>query len=328
MQSTSPHAAVFMYHRFGEGKYPSTNIRIDQFEEQLRFIEENEFKVVPLEAIIHALDNGTILPDKAIAITIDDAYQSVYDVAYPRLQSRGYPFTVFICPGDIDRGVKAYMDWPQIREMHDNGVTFANHSLNHDYLVRKKDGETALVWAERIRWDLEEAQKRLIEELDEAPPFFAYPYGEYNLELMAIVKELGFTAFGQHSGVVGPLADREALPRFPVAEAFADMSAFKVKALALPMPVVQQDPVDPQTVERRPGLTLILKPVDMELDQLRCFYNGQPVTVAWKEAGRKFTIQAPEDLPAGRSRYNCTAPSTENSRYYWFSHQWIRPAQP
>lgn len=317
-----------MYHRFGEDTYPSTNIRIDQFEEQLLFIEENDFKVVPLETIVDALNNGTALPDKTIAITIDDAYQSVYDVAYPRLQSRGFPFTVFICPGDVDRGLKAYMGWPQIREMHENGVTFANHSLNHDYLVRKKDGESSLAWAQRIKWDLGEAQKRLIEELGEAPSIFAYPYGEYNLELMAIVKELGFTAFGQHSGAIGSLSKRRALPRFPVAEAFADMSAFKVKALSLPMPVVHQEPLDSQTVENRPALTITLKPDGMDLDNLRCYYNGHPMTVEWREPGRQFTIRVTKDLPPGRSRYNCTAPNAENARYHWFSHQWIRSSSP
>lgn len=36
-QSNSTTAVVFMYHRFGEDSFPSTNIRVEQFEEQLEF---------------------------------------------------------------------------------------------------------------------------------------------------------------------------------------------------------------------------------------------------------------------------------------------------
>jgi len=31
-----------------------------------------------------------------------------------------------------------------------------------------------------------------------------------------------------------------------------------------------------------------------------------------------------EPLGVGRSRYNCTMPSKENGRYYWFSKLWLR----
>ena len=41
-------AVIFMYHRFGESRYPSTNITLAQFEEQLAFFEKNHFSVLPL----------------------------------------------------------------------------------------------------------------------------------------------------------------------------------------------------------------------------------------------------------------------------------------
>lgn len=217
------------------------------------------------------------------------------------------------------------MGWQQIREMHSDGVTFANHSLNHDYLVRIKDGESNESWAKRVTLDLQEAQQRLQEELGSAPDLFAYPYGEFNLELMDIVNDLGYTAFGQHSGSIGPLSNLRALPRFPVAEAFADMSSFKTKALSLPMPVMEQDPVNPQTSDRQPLLTVKLAPTDANLEQLACYLGNTQMLIQWIKADETFSIQASEDLPPGRSRYNCTAPSSTEKRYYWYSHQWILP---
>jgi len=324
-QGFTTRAVIFMYHRFGEDRFPSTNIKIDQFEQQLEFLDTNGFIILPLEEIVDALKNNTPLPDKTIAITIDDAYRSVYDEAYPRLKKRNFPFTVFIAPQTVDEGIEAYMGWQQIREMHSDGVTFANHSLNHDYLVRIKDGESNESWAERVTIDLQKAQRRLQEELGSAPALFAYPYGEFNLELMDIVNDLGYTAFGQHSGSIGPLSNLRALPRFPVAEAFADMAAFKTKALSLPMPVVQQDPVNPQTSDKRPLLTVKLAPTDVNLEQLACYLGNNQMQIQWIKQGETFSIQASEDLPNGRSRYNCTAPSSTENRYYWYSHQWIIP---
>ncbi len=36
-------AVIFMYHRFGESRYPSTNITLEQFFEQLEFFEKKQF---------------------------------------------------------------------------------------------------------------------------------------------------------------------------------------------------------------------------------------------------------------------------------------------
>jgi biofilm PGA synthesis lipoprotein PgaB len=325
VQGNATAAVVFMYHRFGEDKFPSTNIRIEQFEEQLAFFSSGGFNVLPLEEIVAALDSGQDLPDKTIGLTIDDAYLSVYKEAYPRLKKLNFPFTVFIAPKTVDDGIPAYMNWQQIKEMHANGVTFANHSFNHDYLVRFKDGESRQGWARRITSDLKEAQQRLQQELGEAPLLFAYPYGEFNPDLTDIVTDLGYTAFGQHSGAIGPLSNRQALPRFPVAEPFADMGAFKTKALSLAMPVTLQEPVNPQTSESNPLLTVTLAPVDGDLNRLTCYFGAERMKVKWVVPNEKFSVHSEGPLPPGRSRYNCTMPHGSGGRFYWFSHQWISP---
>lgn len=321
--SSSTEAVVFMYHRFGEDKFPSTNIRIDQFDKQLEFLTSGGFNVLPLEQIVKALESGEELPDKTIAITIDDAYRSVYEVAYPRLTKLKFPFTVFIAPKTVDDGISAYMSWQQIREMSAKGVTFANHSLNHDYLVRLKDGESRQDWARRIRSDLEQAQHRLQQELGKAPFLFAYPYGEFNLDLINIVKELGYKAFGQHSGAIGPLSNLQALPRFPVAEAFADMDTFKTKALSRAMPVVKQEPLNSETSEPNPLLAITLGQVDGDLSRLSCYFGSEPMVITWEVPSETFSVRSEKPLPPGRSRYNCTIPDQSGARFYWYSHQWI-----
>ena len=324
----APNAVVFMYHHFGEDKHPSTNIRLEQFEAHLGYLQTAGYQILPLEEIARAARNGAPLPERAVAITIDDAYVSVYTQAYPRLKRLGWPFTVFVATDSVDRKLPAFMTWEQMREMQAHGATFANHSASHDYLIRAQQGETRRQWRARVRRDILRAQERLREELSIRTRLFAYPYGEYNRALADIVAELGLTAFGQHSGAIGPYADPLALPRFPMAEKFASLDQFRLKAASLAMPVIEVTPWDPQRNDNTPpAMTATLAPSDADLKRLRCFASdGSVMTPVWLDGERRrFMVTAAQPLPAGRSRYNCTAPSSARGRFYWFSHLWIAP---
>ncbi len=319
-------AVVFMYHRFGEPAHPSTSIRLQQFEAQLNYLQQAGYQILPLEDIISAQAAGRPLPPRAVALTIDDAYLSVYRQAYPRLRARGWPFTVFVATDPVDRHLRDFMSWAQMREMGRHGARFANHSRSHDHLIRRRPAESEAQWQRRVRDDIEYARRRLETELGVDSRLFAYPYGEYDTALAKLVQGLGYTAFGQHSGALGPDSDRRALPRFPMAEKFADLTQFRIKAAALPLPVRRVIPWDPVTREKRPRLEVWLKASDARLARLACYASGQgALPVRWQEGpGPRFVTRAREDLPQGRSRYNCTAPSGESGRYYWFSHPWIR----
>jgi biofilm PGA synthesis lipoprotein PgaB len=185
-----------------------------------------------------------------------------------------------------------------------------------------------------VRADLARAEARLKAEglAGDGTRLFAYPYGEYDPDLAALVRSLGYVPFGQQSGAVGPLSDPAALPRFPVAEAYGAADDFAQKAASLPLPVRAADPESPLvTASNPPRLVLELVPGDAHLDGLACFASGQgPIPVTWvdRAAGRA-AVRAPRALAPGRSRYNCTAPSRSMSgRYYWYSHPWlVRPGE-
>lgn len=320
-------AVVMMYHHFGESRYPSTNIRLQQFDAQLEWLARHDYRVWPLQRVVDYLRQQRPLPDRTIALAVDDAYLSVYTEAWPRLKKRDWPFTVFVSTDYIDRQLPAYMSWQQMRELQAAGVTFANHSASHDSLVQHLPGESPASWQQRVRKDILKAQQRLEQELGTPLQLFAYPYGEYSGELARLVRELGFVAFGQQSGALDIHSDLRALPRYPMAEEFAAIDDFIVKAKSLALPVQDTVPWEPLTRERRPRLTVTLRPDgDVQISQLQCFVSGQGrVAIDWLDARRRqFRIRAATPLPAGRSRYNCTAPSVaQPQRFYWFSHPWI-----
>ncbi|MEA2099938.1 MAG: polysaccharide deacetylase family protein, partial [Campylobacterota bacterium] len=208
-------AVVFMYHRFGDDRYPSTNIHLEQFEQHLNYIKDNNFKVWHLSKIVNYILQNKKIPHKTVALTIDDAYITTYTNAYPRLKAKNFPFTVFVSTRAIDSKSKNYMSWEQMQEMGLNGAEFANHSLTHQYLLPEKS-ETKESWKKRFINEVENAQKRLQEKLgistNKNPKLFSYPFGEYNQEMANLLKKLGYVGITQTSGVVNSRSDLRALP--------------------------------------------------------------------------------------------------------------------
>jgi hypothetical protein len=171
----------------------------------------------------------------------------------------------------------------------------------------------------------------LAAEIGRPVDLLAYPYGEYDAGLQEIVRDLGWAAFGQQSGAMGALSDLTALPRFPMAGAFAAMENFPVKASCLPLPVLEAQSAGPLlpagvgVVKPRPALRLKLAPGDYRAAQLAAYASGQGrADLTWiDEEARVLEVRATEPLPTGRSRYNITAPATDGRRYYWYSYTWI-----
>ena len=321
------HAVAFIYHRFGDSRYPSTNTRLDQFRAQLDWLDKNHYQVWPLPRIVAYLKDDKPLPDRVVAITVDDAFESLYQNAYPLLKARGWPFTVFVSTDSLDSHSPDFITWDQLREMGAHGANFANHTADHGHLPFRLHGESDLAWADRVRADIDKAQTRLQVELgkeaNSEPKLMAYPYGEFTEELVKLVNGMGYVAFGQQAGVLAPPLDARALPRFPIDEHYGSVEEFALRARALPLPIRSLSPWDPELKGNNPPkLEVMLEPGKVPPEALRCFLNGPPMDVAWLDAAKTtFSIRATTPLPEGHDRYNCTA--LVDGRYYWYSHMWL-----
>ena len=79
-----------MYHRFNENKYPSTNIRMDVFDKQMKLIKELGYEFYDPGLFIN--DFNKPKSEKKILITIDDGFKSFYNEAWPYLKKNKIPF--------------------------------------------------------------------------------------------------------------------------------------------------------------------------------------------------------------------------------------------
>lgn len=323
------HCVILQYHHFSTATPASTSVTPTQFDAHLDYLANNDFNVMALPDVALALYHQLELPERCVAFSVDDAYISVYENAWPRLHERGWPLTVFVNSAAVDRGGKHLMTWEQMRTMAKQGVTFENHGHAHIHMIRKQDKETESDWLKRITSDIQIAQQRINQELGQKPTLFAWPYGEYNQRLAELIRDLDFTGFGQQSGPAWPDGDFAYLPRFPMAAQFADLKGFITKVNTLPLPIVSVVPVEPVLPigERRPALNLRLAPGKYTRDNLRCYVSGSDqVEMTWSDSQADSVQVAPLfDLQPGRHRTNCTMPSNQKGRFHWYSHNWIVP---
>lgn len=321
------HCVILQYHHFSDETPRVTSVTLEQFDDHLDYLEHNNFNVLPLRDVVTALKHKQELPDHCVSLTVDDAYISVYQNAYPRLNKLGWPLTVFVNTEGVDQGVKSYMTWDQMRELSKQGVMFENHGHGHIHMIRKNSSESEQDWRQRIVNDISVAQRRISREIGVAPQLFAHPYGEYNPETLKIIKDMGLTGFGQQSGAAWPGADFGVLPRFPMAANYASMQSFKVKVSTLPFPMVSAEPVDPLVPlgQARPQLTLTLLEGAYSSAAIQCYIGGSSdVEIAWtKHKPDQFTVLPEFDLGPGRHRTNCTMPSGQKGRFHWYSHNWF-----
>ena len=306
-----------MYHRFEENKYPSTNIRIDDFRSHIKMIQKNNIKFINPSNFEDELINNK--KERKLMLTIDDGYQSFYENAWPILKDSKIPFILFVSTREV--GKKGYMNWEQIREIDSyDFVEIGNHSHTHEYLIDFTDID--------IKRDLTNSINIFKKELGENSDFFSYPFGEYSTSLKNIVIDLGFKyAFGQHSGVVDHTKNLFEMPRFPINEKYGETERFKTILKTLPFPFKSIEPENRYISEKNNPPKVRIQFYDnlKNLNNINCFSNEED---KWRNSRIKFNdknslnISLEGKFITERGRINCSL--RENNGFYrWLGIQFV-----
>lgn len=313
-------AVVLMYHRFGEDNYPSTNVRLEQFQNHINQLKAGGYNFMTLKEATTILKEGRVFPTRSIVITVDDAFKSVINNGWPMMKNAGIPFTLFVSSDPVDQNHSNYMTWDDIRSLRNQGVEIGHHTASHLHMVA--------AGVEASRTDIRRASERFKAELGSVPSIFAYPYGEYSLAMIEMIKNEGFNAaFSQYSGPIASWLDMFALPRFPVNERYGDMARFKLISQALALPVTDLIPTNP-ILNETSNPPLLGFSVEQEVGNLRamaCYpsHLGKAADLN-VIAGRRVEVRFDKPFPFGRNRINCTMPAG-GGRWYWMGQFYILP---
>jgi len=308
---------VLMYHRFEENKYPSTNVKIADFIKQIELIKKNGFRFVDANNFEKNLVN--LKKEKKILITIDDAFKSFYDQAWPILKKDKIPFLLFVNTREI--GSSGYMTWNQIQEISkEKFVHIGNHSYSHEYLVDKTDDD--------ISDDIKLAISDFKKNLKYNSPFFSYPFGEYSNSFKNIIKNLGFKyAFGQHSGVADETKDFYELPRFPINEKYGEIKRFQLILKTIPLKFKSIIPVERyiNNTNNPPKVVIEFFKDIKNIKLLNCYSNELN---SWRKSeieyldNFKIKINLKGKFTTERGRINCSLRELDGS-WRWLGIQFV-----
>ncbi len=190
----SANAHIFVFHRFGDDRHPSTNTTIEQLKTQFEYFKNNGYKVVPTSDIIDKLKAKVDIPDNWVAFHIDDSYKSFYENGLPLFKEYNYPFSLFVYVEATQKKYNDFMTWEQIKESSKYGE-ISLHSYSHEHLTKLSNEE--LIKDTKTSYEIFE------EEMGFKPKGYVYPFGEYNEEVKQTIKSFGFDYIGnQNSGSV------------------------------------------------------------------------------------------------------------------------------
>lgn len=202
---------ILTYHRItsrvrGLGA-PSHNVEPDCFRLQLKGLLNRGYAFVPLSQLLACAVRDEALPERAVAVTFDDGFASVYASAFPILQQLGIPATVFLNTAYLDTSEPFPFDvWgvasagrapaesyrplttAECREMRDSGlIELGAHTHTHrDLRGRPRE----------FRADLARSVKILRDTFDLDEVAFSFPYGSVHAgfasdELIAAARSTG-----------------------------------------------------------------------------------------------------------------------------------------
>jgi len=177
------------------------------FDEQVRYLAENHFAILSVKDVETALLGQRPLPERAVAITMDDGYADNFECALPILRRYSASATIFLVTAAV--GSAKHLTWEQVLIMNRRQVGFESHTVHHYDLTTLATGQ--------LMFELGASKQIIEEELGNPVTQVAYPSGMYNDAVIAAARTTGYHAgWKKGGGPVTPGDDPYLLPRVRV----------------------------------------------------------------------------------------------------------------
>lgn len=200
---------IIMYHNIMKNNEQNSRFIVTekQFEEDLKYLKENNYTTIVMEDLINYVYDNKPLPEKPVILTFDDGYYNNYVYAYPLLKEYGFKGVLSIIGYYTDlyseNGEKnpnySHLTWEDINEMINSGTfEFQNHSYNLHTIdngrngSKKKKGESKEDYKKTLSEDLNKLQNEFKENTGFELTTYTYPFGSVSTDSYDIIKELGF----------------------------------------------------------------------------------------------------------------------------------------
>jgi len=183
---------ILVYHKVDSRfEFGITRVTPDQFERHIAGLVRAGYQTVTLSALMNTPDR-----DDLVAITFDDAYESVYINAFPVMEKYNAKSTSFVITDfigkinhwDVNLGWLRFrhMDEGQMLEMRAAGHEFASHTVTHENLLELRD--------EEVYYELAASKETLESVLGTEVPYVAFPFGRFDRRIIDVSEQCGYNA--------------------------------------------------------------------------------------------------------------------------------------
>jgi peptidoglycan/xylan/chitin deacetylase (PgdA/CDA1 family) len=231
---------ILMYHSISDD--PETGVspyyRLatppDLFKKHLQILQQEGFRVVPIQEAVTSLSGSVREATKLAVITFDDGFRDFQLNAWPALQEAKFTATVFLPTAFIGEPRRSFvgrecLTWPEIRNLRAQGIHFGSHTHNHPKL--------SSLTTDGMREELTRSRTELERHIQEPITTFCHPYAfpsadtDYVKRYRLILAESGYsvatsTILGRAQNTTDPLL----LPRLPI-NGMDDPAFFRAKLL-------------------------------------------------------------------------------------------------
>ena len=192
---------VLCYHALSRTWPATLSTTPERFSEQVRLLVDRGYRATTFERAVVAPEAS-----RTLAITFDDAYRSVFELAFPVLRELGVPATVFVptafagsdapmswpgidqwLGGDHESELRC-MSWEQLGELTEAGWEIGSHTHTHPRLPELPDDALAA--------ELARSREICAERLGRPCRSLAYPYGAHDERVLAAASAAGYSAAG------------------------------------------------------------------------------------------------------------------------------------
>jgi peptidoglycan/xylan/chitin deacetylase (PgdA/CDA1 family) len=169
------------------------NMTPKKFESQIKWLKDNGFNIIPLKQAVEYLQGKReSLPEKAIVVTADDGWKSVYTYMFPVIKKYNIPVTLFIYPETISKGKNA-MTWEELKKLQQTGLfDIQSHTYSHPNFKQAKKRMSPENYEKYVTSELINSKNILENKTGNKILYLAWPFGIYNSYLEQAAAKAGY----------------------------------------------------------------------------------------------------------------------------------------
>lgn len=174
-----------MYHQISPaGSSSSLRISPNDFLRQIHWLEKRSFRFLSLDQVVD-LECRVPFLERAVSLTFDDGFRDNYEQAFPILLEKKINAALFVVVNWV--GQNGFMDWKEIRELADSGITIGSHSLTHRWLPNLSNPS-------ELQVEIRDSKRKIEDQIGKEVRHFCYPVGGLSEPVAGEVKRAGYKA--------------------------------------------------------------------------------------------------------------------------------------